>query len=73
MILRVKTGRNQYRAMKKRIFIRHKGFTIYVGTSRVSDEQIAAAKAELAAAASVSTSVEETPAATEPAEAEAEE
>lgn len=37
--------------MKRRIYIRHKGFTIYMGTCRVSDEQIEAAKAELAAAA----------------------
>ena len=56
--------------MNRRIFIRHKGFTIYMGTSRVSDEQVAAAKAELAAAAAPSTSVEEQPAATEQAETE---
>lgn len=42
--------------MTRRIFIRHKGFTIYMGTCRVSDEQIEAAKAELAAAAAATTS-----------------
>ncbi len=52
--------------MTRRIYIRHKGFTIYMGTCRVSDEQIEAAKAELAAAAAPTSSPK-----TEEAEAEA--
>ena len=33
--------------MKRRIFIQHKGFNIFMGNSVVTDEQVAAARAAL--------------------------